>query len=671
MAIQKITADVISSDAITTASISDSAITAAKLAGTLDLTGKTITIATASSGDNDTSPASTAFVQQEIALLVDSAPGTLNTLNELAAALGDDANFSTTVTNSIALKAPLATPQFTNRVGIGVAAHATASLNITTTNQHIRLNNGSELGIIHVLSTGELELWGHGDGESINFRTGSGAGTVAMNVIGNNVGISNTSTLNANLHIGSASATGDATNPALQIGGATTYRLGMYTTAEGGVIDNANGDDGLQFHTKNAGEAVRITADGNLKFLAQTTNFENPGFTYHTNNFLYLRGGSAGLILADDSSINTIQIADGSSGFIKFETGNGTERMRIDSDGNLFLNTTSAMDACFVSFRDHSDGEAFLGIEAKNDSNVGIRLGHGGTRKWIWYSDTNDNLIWYSNAASTERMRISSSGCVGIGSTVDRSLGANIGTLVVNGSAGGGLWLSPGDSSAMTSKIYAQSNGSVGELIINNGTGVGSGGIIIQTNSSEKMRIGSNGNVGIGIANQSGVRLYVDAPAATHASVFRNSQANFAPIVVDNTATSGTRFFMSFRLNNTEVGKITSTGSSTTYATTSDYRAKENVVEMTGALDRVNQLQPKRFNFISDADTTVDGFLAHEVQDIVPEAVIGEKDVVDDEGNPEYQGIDQSKLVPLLTKAIQEQQTIIEDLKSRIETLEG
>ena len=69
--------------------------------------------------------------------------------------------------------------------------------------------------------------------------------------------------------------------------------------------------------------------------------------------------------------------------------------------------------------------------------------------------------------------------------------------------------------------------------------------------------------------------------------------------------------------------------------------------------------------------STVDGFLAHEVSDIVPEAIHGEKDGVDDEGNPEYQGIDQSKLVPLLTKAIQEQQTIIDDLKSRIETLEG
>ena len=153
------------------------------------ITPDQITLTTASTGTNTTAPATTAFVQQEISALVDSSPDALNTLNELAAALGDDANFSTTVTNSIATKAPLATPQFTNRVGIGVGAHATAALNITNTSQHIRLNNGSELGIISLLSTGELELWGHGDGESINFRTGSGSGTVAMNIVGTNVGI--------------------------------------------------------------------------------------------------------------------------------------------------------------------------------------------------------------------------------------------------------------------------------------------------------------------------------------------------------------------------------------------------------------------------------------------------------------------------------------------------
>ena len=90
---------------------------------------------------------------------------------------------------------------FNTQLGLGVAPHATASLNITNTNQHIRLNNGSELGVIALLSSGELELWGHGANESINFRTGSGSGNIAMNIVGNNVGINNASP-SAKLHIG-------------------------------------------------------------------------------------------------------------------------------------------------------------------------------------------------------------------------------------------------------------------------------------------------------------------------------------------------------------------------------------------------------------------------------------------------------------------------------------
>ena len=119
-----ITAAKITDGNITTAKLADLGVTAGKLAATLDLTGKTITVATATTGDSDTSPASTAFVQQEIAALVDSSPSSLNTLNELAAALGDDASFSTTVTNSIATKAPLASPTLTGTVTVDTDANS-------------------------------------------------------------------------------------------------------------------------------------------------------------------------------------------------------------------------------------------------------------------------------------------------------------------------------------------------------------------------------------------------------------------------------------------------------------------------------------------------------------------------------------------------------------------
>jgi len=118
-------------------------------------------------------------------------------------------------------------------------------------------------------------------------------------------------------------------------------------------------------------------------------------------------------------------------------------------------------------------------------------------------------------------------------------------------------------------------------------------------------------------------------------------------------------------------GSIIQNGvNSVTYATSSDYRLKDNVVELTAAIPRLKQLAPKRFNFTAAADVTVDGFLAHEAQAVVPEAVTGSHNQVDGDGNPVMQGIDQSKLVPLLTAALQEAIGRIETLETRIAALE-
>jgi hypothetical protein len=110
----------------------------------------------------------------------------------------------------------------------------------------------------------------------------------------------------------------------------------------------------------------------------------------------------------------------------------------------------------------------------------------------------------------------------------------------------------------------------------------------------------------------------------------------------------------SFQRSGTTVGSIGVTTTATAYYTSSDYRLKENVVSLSGASYRVQQLKPCQFNFINEPGLVVDGFLAHEAQAVVPEAVSGQKDAVDNDGNPVYQGIDQGKLVPLLTAALQE-----------------
>ena len=121
---------------------------------------------------------------------------------------------------------------------------------------------------------------------------------------------------------------------------------------------------------------------------------------------------------------------------------------------------------------------------------------------------------------------------------------------------------------------------------------------------------------------------------------------------------------------NGQVGYINTDGSTTTYGTTSDYRLKEDITSIDNSIERLNQLKPCNFAWKVDG-TRMDGFIAHEVQEVVPIAATGTKDAVKEDGTPDYQGIDQAKLVPLLTKALQEAVSKIEALESRVASLES
>ena len=133
--------------------------------------------------------------------------------------------------------------------------------------------------------------------------------------------------------------------------------------------------------------------------------------------------------------------------------------------------------------------------------------------------------------------------------------------------------------------------------------------------------------------------------------------------------TSGTLNALQFLRGGTQVGKIeTADQTSTAYVTSSDYRMKENVNYSWDATTKLKQLKPAEFTWKEEFDTNktqVQGFLAHEVSSIVPQAVTGTKDAVDDNGDAIYQGIDQSKLVPLLVKTIQELEARITALESK------
>ena len=194
--------------------------------------------------------------------------------------------------------------------------------------------------------------------------------------------------------------------------------------------------------------------------------------------------------------------------------------------------------------------------------------------------------------------------------------------------------------------------------------------VAVKTANTERMRVDASGNVLLGTTTTTApFTLSTSGRAAViHSSGTTNTQDLLNIVGNGNTTNNALRFWHGSNVafsGGGVVGTVTINSSSTTYNTSSDYRLKENVVTDWDATTRLKQLKPSRFNFKIDKDRTVDGFLAHEVSSIVPEAITGEKDAVDKDGNPIHQGIDQSKLVPLLVKTIQELEARIVALESK------
>jgi hypothetical protein len=186
--------------------------------------------------------------------------------------------------------------------------------------------------------------------------------------------------------------------------------------------------------------------------------------------------------------------------------------------------------------------------------------------------------------------------------------------------------------------------------------------IAFSEGGSESMRIDSSGNLLVGTTTTG---------AANTQGLFLNSAsgATYASIGHVNGTGSGNGY-MIFLYNGANIGYISQNGTTAVaYNTSSDYRLKENIAPMTGALDKVAQLKPVTYKWKTNGSDG-QGFIAHELQAVVPDCVAGEKDAVDSDGKPVYQGIDTSFLVATLTAAIQEQQATINALTARIVALE-
>ena len=294
-----------------------------------------------------------------------------------------------------------------------------------------------------------------------------------------------------------------------------------------------------------------------------------------------------------------------------------------------------------------------------------FEAGSGNNAEILNYRTTS---MVFGNGGS-EDMRIDSSGNVGIGTTspshplhVSNSSGNVNALLESTGSSASRLYFNnTGMTNAGDTQVWSQNN----DLAINTG-------------GSERMRIDSAGRLNIndtagGTATFGAPLIHIDANSTFNGVIVENHRQGYTGFGCHADNNTGTRYAL-YIVNgsNSSVGSVSFTSSATSFNTSSDHRLKENVEDMTGAITRIKQLQPRRFSWIIDDEDSanVDGFIAHEAQTVVPEAVTGTHNEVDDDGNPVYQGIDQAKLVPLLTGALQEAIAKIEALETRVQALE-
>jgi hypothetical protein len=407
-------------------------------------------------------------------------------------------------------------------------------------------------------------------------------------------------------------------------------------------------------------------------------------------------GISGQLGLTDDSGSAVLSTLNGNLNITTgatFGTTTGTQRLQIANNGDIsFYEDTGTTPKFFwdasaeslgigtssPSYKLHSysgaNSVAVLAESSGSLSTISFK-GSGSTTDYhVRVGTDGADYVAYTN--NTERMRIDSNGRVGIGTTSPSEKLEVDGATGMRADGGGYLtkFLNSSSTSEMSGYIYDNNQDHLQITAYDASYDLSFG-----TNNAERMRIDSSGRVGINKTNPSAALHVVGNANPT--SYFQVSGNGNQAIIFHNASAA-------------TAGYITVNASSVSYNTSSDYRLKTDVQPMTGATERLKALKPVNFEWIADG-TRVDGFLAHEAQEVVPEAVIGTKDamrteeyevtpaVLDDDGNvvteavmgerevPDYQGIDQSKLVPLLVAAMQEQQAVIESLTARIEALEN
>lgn len=688
-----------------------------------------ITVPTQSSSDNDTSAASTAYVTTAVSGLIDSAPDTLNTLNEIAAALNDDADFNTTVTNSIAAKLPLSGGTLTGALTTNGVINTGTSHNFAiNTPNSLRINIDSNNS-----ATDQVFCIGHN-------RTDVGVSNDVLMMMNEN----------GNMAIGHG-----APSHRLHIQGDTNdnARVRVTNTADGQASLDLSNSEGYFRTFTDAGEyRIYDQTDGAFRMRIDTSGQVAIG-SHSPLRTLHVNSGGTNVVarLESTDGIAAVEFKDSAGSAEVGCNGNdvvffpaGAEKARLTSGGNLGIGTLSSSGTeNLIHAKGTNNSAGDLGTAVGPGNIPAIQIQNAGT------TDNNMAAIFFMDDASVragvharftshssddaelrlstsdggnlrERMIIHKDGDVSIGTNMNAYTFAKK-LIVGDGNDNDGITIQSG-STHQGNIAFANANGTTahGRISYQHNSNYMS----FLVNNDEKVRLNTNGTLYVtpDLGAHSNVTSFAHSTYA-HAAVFGvNSTPDGTVVIEDYDVSSGigntvlkcylrdqdpatSATFIDFSDGGGRVGSITHNddGGGVTYNTTSDYRLKENVNYTWDALPLLNQLKPAKFNFIRAPEKTVQGMLAHEVMDIVPHSVRGDKDhmepignVLDSSGNivhegvyehfakadqghtweqtgtePLYQELDYSRLVPLLTKAIQEQQTIIDNLKSRIETLEG
>jgi hypothetical protein len=462
-----------------------------------------------------------------------------------------------------------------------------------------------------------------------------------------------------------------------------TLTAGTLTVGSGSVTDSSGA---ISFGDENLTTTGIVTAAGTSVFtnldisgdidVDGTTNLDvvdiDGALTQDGGAVFNEASADVDFRVESDNDANALFV-QGSDGFVGIGTASPTEKLSV-LGGHVSVGDTTGV-----------GGTEFL-LEGYREVSGGTKYGNTSIRTTYDISSNASDMLFYTAVSGTntdERMRIDSGGNVGIGATSMTQPSAGATTLKIqstDNNKAGAIYLNSANDSVVAYIYPDSTNG----LSINTTT---SHPMIFRTVGTERMRINSNGSIeisGDGADNEiSQFLLNVGNPG----------NDSYRPMSC-HVASTAARSHILFYNPVGQVGYISTSGTSTAYNTSSDYRLKEDDQPMTGATERVKALRPINFAWKVDG-SRVDGFLAHEAAEVVPECVTGTKDamrdeeyevtaaVLDDDGNvvteavmgtrsvPEMQGIDQSKLVPLLTAALQEAITKIEDLTTRLETLEN